>query len=136
MRNLALWFVVAFTVIAACDSSIAHADTAPPFATLGFAVKAVGSELLAVTTTSARQILAQPAQPQILVTNKGVNPACVKLGDATVVASLPCPAGRLAGPGQTLTLGMGAATYIAAIATAGTTSLALLEGYLTPALAP
>ena len=115
-----------------------RAQISPPVPTLAYGIKVVATASLSVTTTSGRVALGTAAVTA-WVTNEGLAPVCVALGDVTVVATCPgtpqVPSFNIA-PGETKALGEGASTYIAGITASGTATLTIQTGYLLPALAP
>lgn len=128
-------------------AALAHAQTpATPTSTLTFAIDQKGTDTLAVTSTSARVAMTAATEPTVWVTNKGVAPACVALGTASVTAVATngnvCGGTNLAAgasptwvpAGVTRAFGIGAAVDVAGVTLSGTTSLILNEGFLYPTI--
>lgn len=90
-----------------------------------------GQASLAVTTSSA-SVAFGSSGPTALVTNNGAATAYIALGASGVTAA---PSGYPVNPGQSVTFDIGANTYLAAITSAGTASLAITTGTGLPVIA-
>lgn len=136
MRSIILAAALVLAAVACARAQ--QPQNASPLPTQGFLLKAVATNTLSVTTTSSRVALTSAVSPTAWVTNTLAVPACVKFGDNTVVATIPCVGSSqfIVGPGQTRALGIGGNPNLAGISAAGATTLSIVEGYLTPALAP
>lgn len=117
-------------------AALAQSANQPPSPVLDTQIQVDSSPTLAASTTSARVALSATV-PTVWVNNPGVVRVCVRLGDGTVVAAFDaskttCPSGKIVGPGETISFGIGGNADLAAITDAGTVTLQLWEGYLVP----
>lgn len=100
-------------------------------ASLG-AFNPVGNATRSVSTTSANVAL-PTADPTVLVQNTGTSDAYIVMGIGS--GTTATTSGTLIRAGSTYALNAGTATYLAAITSSGTTSLAITTGTGLPALA-